>query len=96
MLLEPLHPIQIARFRAMSAEEKWAVARGLLRTAREVRRVAITRRHPEWNVQQIERELARELACMLEISGEELDRGLLAEELERRAPTAAFQRMLEA
>jgi len=28
MKLEPLHPVQIARFRAMSAEEKREVAEG--------------------------------------------------------------------
>jgi len=63
MKLEPLHPIQIARFRAMSAEEKWAVAKGLLGTARATRRAAIRRKHPDWAAEQVERELAREIAC---------------------------------
>ncbi|MFZ4681312.1 MAG: hypothetical protein ACOYMS_02320 [Terrimicrobiaceae bacterium] len=63
MKLEPLHPLQIARFRAMSAEEKWAVAKGLLGTARATRRAAISRRNPDWEPDRIERELAREIAC---------------------------------
>lgn len=62
MVLEPLHPIQAKRLRAMSPTEKWEVAKGLLRTARETRRAGLTLRHPEWSPQQIEQELARELA----------------------------------
>jgi hypothetical protein len=60
--LEPLHPIQAKRLRAMSPAEKWDVAKGLLRTARETRRAGLALRHPEWSPQQIEQELARELA----------------------------------
>lgn len=63
MKLEPLHPIQIARLREMTPSEKWNVALGLLRTARETRRAAIRRAHPDWASEQVERELARELAC---------------------------------
>ena len=62
MTLEPLHPIQAERFRAMSPAEKWEVAKGLLRTARQTRRAGLALRHPEWSPQQIEQELARELA----------------------------------
>lgn len=42
MTLEPLHPIQAARLREMTPAEKWNVALGLLRTARETRRAALT------------------------------------------------------
>jgi hypothetical protein len=62
MTLEPLHPIQAERLRAMSPAEKWEVAKGLLRTARQTRRAGIALRHPEWSPQQIEQELAHELA----------------------------------
>ena len=62
MTLEPLHPIQAERLRAMSPAEKWDVAKGLLRTARETRRAGLALRHPDWPPQQIEQELARELA----------------------------------
>lgn len=41
MTLEPLHPIQAARLREMTPAEKWNVALGLLRTARETRRAAL-------------------------------------------------------
>jgi len=61
--LEPLAPRRIARFRAMTAEEKWEVAKGLLRTARQTRRAALMMRHPDWSADEVERELAREIAC---------------------------------
>lgn len=63
MQLEPLHPIQIARFRAMSAQEKWEVAKGLLGTARATRRAAIRLKYPSWTAVEVEKELAREIAC---------------------------------
>lgn len=62
VILEPLHPLQAERLRAMSPAEKWDVAKGLLRTARETRRAGLALRHPDWSPQQIEQELARELA----------------------------------
>jgi hypothetical protein len=61
--LEPLHPVQVARFRTMSAQEKWEVAKGLLGTARATRRAAIRHAHPDWTAEEVERELAREFAC---------------------------------
>lgn len=61
MTLEPLHPIQAERLRTMTPAEKWEVAKGLLRTARETRRSGLALRHPEWSPEQIERELAREI-----------------------------------
>ncbi len=62
MTLEPLHPIQAQRLGAMSAAEKWEVAKGLLLTARQTRRAGLALRHPEWSAERIEQELARELA----------------------------------
>lgn len=52
MILEPLHPVQAQRLRAMSPAEKWDVAKGLLRTARETRRAGLALRHPDWSPQQ--------------------------------------------
>ncbi len=60
MHFEPLHPIQLQRFREMTPEEKWNVALGLLETARETRRAALRQRHLEWTPEQIETALARE------------------------------------
>jgi hypothetical protein len=60
--LEPLHPIQVARFRVMSAQEKWEVAKGLLGTARATRRAAIRLAHPDWTAEEVEKELSREFA----------------------------------
>jgi hypothetical protein len=62
MTLEPLHPAQVERLSAMSAAEKWEVAKGLLRTARQTRRAGLALRHPEWTPHRIEQELAREIA----------------------------------
>lgn len=47
----------------MTPEEKFAVARGLLATARRVRSAAIQLAHPDWSAGEVERELARETAC---------------------------------
>lgn len=62
MTLEPLHPIQAQRLITMSAADKWEVAKGLLRTARQTRRAGLALRHPDWSPERIEQELARELA----------------------------------
>ena len=43
MQLEPLHPIQIQRFREMTFAEKWAVAQGLWLMARDARLAASRR-----------------------------------------------------
>jgi hypothetical protein len=52
----------VERFTTMSVAEKWEVAKGLLRTARETRRAGLAMRHPDWPPERIERELAREIA----------------------------------
>ena len=62
MTLEPLHPIQAQRLRAMSAAEKWEVAKGLLRTARQTRCAGLALQHPDWSADRLAEELARELA----------------------------------
>ncbi len=46
----------------MTPDEKWQIAKGLLRTAREVRRAAIRGRHPEWDAVRVETALAHEFA----------------------------------
>jgi Rv0078B-related antitoxin len=63
MKLEPLHPVQIQRFRQMTPVEKWDVALGLLRTARETRRAGLRRRNPNLTATELERALAKELSC---------------------------------
>lgn len=62
MDLEPLHPLQLERLRAMTPEEKLQIFRGLLRTAREVRSAAYRRKHPEWDEAQIAQAVAQEFA----------------------------------
>lgn len=59
--IEPLHPIQVRRFREMTLAEKWNVALGLLRTARETRRAALRNRHLEWTAAEVESALVQEL-----------------------------------
>ena len=60
MNLDPLHPVQLRRFREMTPDEKWSVFRGLQRTARTVRLVALRGEHPDWDDARASRELARE------------------------------------
>ena len=62
MKLEPLHPIQIQRFRQMTPIEKWDVALGLLRTARETRRAALRAKNSHLTEAEIEQALAKELS----------------------------------
>lgn len=60
--LEPLHPIQLRRFREMTPDEKWTIFRAMQRTAREVRSAAIRRLHPAWDDARVDQEVAREIA----------------------------------
>jgi hypothetical protein len=62
MHLEPLHPIQLARLRAMTPAEKLTVLRGMQRTARQVRHAAHRRLHPDWTTERIEQAVAQEFA----------------------------------
>lgn len=60
MHLEPLHPIQIQRFREMTFSEKWAVAQGLWLMARNARLAATRRANPGLNEEECQRLVARE------------------------------------
>jgi hypothetical protein len=62
MQLEPLHPIQIQRFREMSFAEKWAVAQGLWIMARNARLSATRRANPDLNKEECQKLVAREFA----------------------------------
>ena len=63
MKLESLYPVQIQRFRQMTPIEKWDVALGLLRMARETRRAVLRLKNPGLTETEIERVLAKELSC---------------------------------
>jgi hypothetical protein len=60
MVLEPLHPIQIQRFREMSFAEKWAVAQGLWLMARDARLRAARRANPDLSEAEYQKIVARE------------------------------------
>jgi len=62
MEIEPLHPIQIERFRSMSFREKMAVSRGLFRMARRARLEAIRKARPGLNGVEYHLLVAREFA----------------------------------
>jgi hypothetical protein len=62
MELEPLHPIQIERFRAMSFREKMAVSQGLFRMARRARLESARKAHPGLDEQEYHRLVAKEFA----------------------------------
>jgi hypothetical protein len=62
MTLEPLHPIQIERFREMTFAEKWFVARGLWKIAWEARVRAMRRMHPDLSDQECRQLAAHEIA----------------------------------
>lgn len=62
MKLEPLHPIQVRRFRAMSFREKMAVAQGLFRIARRARLEAIRKTHPGIGEEECQCLVAKEFA----------------------------------
>ena len=61
-MVEPLHPIQIQRFREMSFAEKWAVAQGLWLMARNARLSAAGRAHPDLSEAECQKIVAREFA----------------------------------
>jgi hypothetical protein len=62
MQLEPLHPIQIQRFREMTFAEKWAVAQGLWLMARDARLAANRRANPDLTEEEHQKSVAREFA----------------------------------
>ena len=63
MTLEPLHPIQLQRFREMTFAEKWAVARGLWKIAWQARVRAMHRLHPNLTDEECRQLAAREIVC---------------------------------
>jgi hypothetical protein len=62
MLLEPLHPIQLKRFREMSFAEKWGVAQGLWLMARDARLAAARRANPDLSEMECQKIVSREFA----------------------------------
>lgn len=62
MVLEPLHPIQLQRFREMSFAEKWAVAQGLWLMARNARLAAARRAYPNLSEMECQKIVSREFA----------------------------------
>ncbi len=62
MELEPLHPLQIERFRAMSFREKMAVSQGLFRMARRARLESVRKAHPGMDEKQCLHLVAKEFA----------------------------------
>jgi len=58
---EKLHPLQVERFRKMSFEQKWEIAVGMEKMAREIRTNAWKRRHPDWTSEQVADAVAREV-----------------------------------
>jgi hypothetical protein len=62
MTLEPLHPIQLRRFREMTFAEKWAVARGLWKIAWEAIVRAMHRLHSHLSDEVCRQMAAREIA----------------------------------
>ena len=62
MKLEPLHPIQIQRFREMAFAEKWALAHGFWLMGRDARLSATRRANPDLNEEECQKLVAREFA----------------------------------
>lgn len=60
--IEPLHPIQIERFRVMTFREKMAVSQGLFRMARRARLESVRKSHPELDEKQWHDLVAKEFA----------------------------------
>jgi len=62
MHVEPLHPLQLKRFREMTFSEKWAVAQGLWLMARNARLAAARRANPNLSEAECRKIVAREFA----------------------------------
>jgi len=56
---ERLHPLQIERFRQMTADEKHTVLRGMIRSARQIKRAGLRQQHPKLSETDLDRALAR-------------------------------------
>lgn len=57
--LEPLHPAQVAAWRAMSFDQKMQLSRSLLRTAQALTAARIRSEHPDWNEAAVNAAVAR-------------------------------------
>ena len=55
-LEEPLHPVQIAAYRRMSAAEKFRILEGMYCFGVELKKVQLRKKHPEWDSERLERE----------------------------------------
>ena len=53
-------PEQMRLFSAMTPNERWAVARSLYRTARDVKRAGVRAEHPDWSEEQVLGEVRRQ------------------------------------
>lgn len=62
MELEPLHPIQLKRFREMNFREKFAVSKSLFRMARRARLEAARKSHPGLSQAEYDTMVAKEFA----------------------------------
>jgi len=58
--IEPLHPIQLARFRVMTFQEKWAVSQSLFRMAWQARMGVTRRAQPDLNEKECRAVVAKE------------------------------------
>ena len=53
-------PEQIRLFSAMTPDGRWAVARSLYRTARDLKRAGVEAEHPEWSEEQVLEEVRQQ------------------------------------
>jgi len=51
---------QIRLFSAMTPDQRWAVARSLYRTTRDVKRAGVRAEHPEWSDEQVLEEVRQQ------------------------------------
>ncbi len=58
---EPLHPVQIAAYRRMSAAEKFRQLEGMYRCGVALKITQLRRKHPDWNPEKLEWEARRSL-----------------------------------
>jgi len=54
-----LHPKQIEVYRRMTPTEKWRQSKALYFAARRRKAAFLRQRHPDWDEEQIEREVVR-------------------------------------
>jgi hypothetical protein len=53
-------PEQIRLFSAMTPDQRWAVARSLQRTARDLKKAGVMFEHPEWSDAQVLEEVRQQ------------------------------------